>query len=81
MADTELRSLSPDPVVDRPERRGSVLLVLLLAVAIVLAAVVVSYTARTQTTYVLAFLGLEAAYVGLAVIRHRGAQKAALAAA
>ena len=29
--------------------------------------------------YVLAFLGLEAAYVTLAVIRHRGAQKAALA--
>ncbi|MFM7374858.1 MAG: cytochrome c biogenesis protein, partial [Chthoniobacterales bacterium] len=31
--------------------------------------------------YVLAFLGLEAAYVTLAVIRHRGAEKASLAAA
>jgi two-component system cell cycle sensor histidine kinase/response regulator CckA len=67
MADTELRSLSPDPVVDRPERRGSVLLVLLLAVAIVLAAVVVSYTARTQTTYVLAFLGI-LAVVGIVAL-------------
>ena len=28
--------------------------------------------------YVLVFLGLEAAYVGLAIIRHRSAQKAEL---
>ncbi len=58
MTDADARSLSPDPVVERPERRGSMWLVVALAVVIVGAAVFVSTTGRTQGGYVVVFLAV-----------------------